>query len=342
MGKRCTDQELFDAVWALEQAKGHKTRAAAAIEISQNALVNRLYRAKLKGITAGGIPEPEPIEKIGVPPTLGVPDPEQKPTIRVRYMPDDQGSYLVIGIGDAHDSPGIPDKSRFRWLGAFAADIKPDWVVQIGDMFTMDSLCSYERNDSLRGKSKPAFMEDMVSGEAALAAFDGGLNDYQCDKHVTLGNHEDRVWSFTDRTPEAEGMMQLELDRLLARHGWTYSLYGMPWYLGGVALIHTPMSIMGRPIGGELSGNSVTLKATHDWVYGHDHRGSFYRRPKIGVNNSVSALDLGCALPQGHIEDYAKIATTGWTYGAWEIRISKGRIQSAKEHTMQELEERYG
>ena len=231
-------------------------------------------------------------------------------------------------------------------MGAFAAEHKPDWIIQIGDFFTMDSLISHVKNETLEGKSKPPFLEDIASGEKALAAFDAGLAGYGCTKHITLGNHEDRINSFCQRTPElaglgGRGMMEMELDRLLVRHGWSYSPYGVPFYLGGVGWIHCCQSIMGKPIGGELSVNTVTLKSTHDWIFGHDHRAAAQRRPKIGVNNSITAIDLGCALPEGHVEPYALTCTTGWWYGIWEIRISKGRIQSYKQHTMSEIAKRY-
>jgi hypothetical protein len=289
-------------------------------------------------------PEEEPEEPEE--PSLPTPDPEQKPTIRVRYERDDYDDVSVVAIGDAHDSPRLP-KDRFRWLGKYAADEKPDMLCQIGDMFTLDSLCKYDDNATVKGQQKPAFIEDMESGEIALSEFDDGMGNFVCDKHKTGGNHEDRIFSFTNRHPEiagrgnTAGMMQLEYDRLMTKHGWSYSPFGLPHFIGGVAFIHAPMSIMGKPMGGENVVQNVTHKATHDWVFGHDHRKGVHRRPKLGVNNSVTAIDLGCALPEGHIEDYARISTTGWWYGAWTIRIAKGKIQSHSTITMAELEERY-
>jgi hypothetical protein len=293
---------------------------------------------------------PEPKPKIRVPTktqsTVGgttyVPDPEQKPTIRVRYEPDTHGDYYVVAIGDAHDSPSIPNKSRFRNAGRFVADTKPDMVIQIGDLVTFDSISQFALPGSVEFKELPTFPQDITSAQAALDAFNEGLGGYDCDKHVTLGNHEDRIWSHAGRNPQLGTMIQLEFDRLLARNGWSYSLFSQPYWVGGVAFSHIPLSIMGKPIGGELTTQTVALRAVTDWVYGHTHRSDVARRPKLGgfVN---TAINLGSFLPTGHIEHYVKVGTlTGWSYCLFELRISKGRIQSYRQHTVDELEAKYG
>lgn len=270
------------------------------------------------------------------------PDPEQKPSVRIRYVPDDMQDYKVVGIGDAHDSPKLPDKSRFRWAGKFIAEKKPDIVIQIGDFFTFDSINSYDAPGSGRHRQLPTFREDIESGEQALSALDEGLDGYECEKHCTLGNHEDRVLSYEDRNPQVEAMLQLEHDRLLTRHGWSYSPYAMPYFVGGVAFSHVPLTIMSRPLGGELTSANVALKAVNDWVYGHNHRADVARRPKLGGVHTT-ALNLGCYLPDGHVERYIKVGSMhGWWYGIWEISISGGRIKSYGQHAISELEERYG
>lgn len=327
--KRITAEAMREAIQLLRE-HGTCMAAARAAGISRTTLQHRISMARMAGFDE---------EK---PPPNPAPDPEQKPTFRVQSQKDDYGDYKVAAIGDAHDSPKHPDKGRFKWMGRWVADIQPDIVIQIGDMLSFDSLCSQEPNDSLRGKDKPSFLEDIASGVAALQAFEDGLGGHDVRKHVTLGNHEDRLYSFTDRTPETAGMMQFELDRLLGRFGWTYSPYGVPWFLGGVAFCHVPMTILGRPVGGEFPGNTVARKSTHDWVYGHTHKADVTRHPKLGVRNHVEVINLGCALPQGVVEDYARLSMTGWWWGVWELRLSAGKIASYAKITMDELEQRYG
>ena len=77
----------------------------------------------------------------------------------------------VLAIGDAHDSPHLPDKSRFQWMGRHANATRPDHIVQIGDWFTFDSCTQHDGNGTIRGRSKPTFRADMKSGAASMDAF---------------------------------------------------------------------------------------------------------------------------------------------------------------------------
>lgn len=245
----------------------------------------------------------------------------------------------LVAIGDAHDSPSIPDKSRFEWMGAYVNEIKPDVVVQIGDFATLDSLNGHVPNETFQGKSKPSYMADMESFNLALDAMqiDDGI-----ERHCTLGNHERRLYLFEDKAPEAYGMMQFELDRIFARHKWTYSPYGQIQYYGGVGFTHAALNRLGKTYGGKNAENTICNDAIHDMVVGHSHVERMIRQPKIGTNNYVQVLNLGCALPDGHVEDYAKHALTGWTWGIYDITIQHGHIQDRTWVSMAQLGERYG
>ncbi len=61
---------------------------------------------------------------------------------------------LVCVIGDAHDSPHLPNKERFYWLGRFAAEHNVDWVVSVGDWMTMDCFSSFNDRATFEGFSK--------------------------------------------------------------------------------------------------------------------------------------------------------------------------------------------
>ena len=75
----------------------------------------------------------------------------------------------VLVIGDTHDSPDIPDKSRFGWFAKHIRKTKPDFVVQIGDFATFDSCTHYIRDDSYTAKiDKPIFMKDIESLDEAM------------------------------------------------------------------------------------------------------------------------------------------------------------------------------
>ena len=50
----------------------------------------------------------------------------------------------------------------------------------------------------------------------------------------------------------------------------------------------------------------------------------------------------GCALPFGHIEEYAKLNLTGWSWGIVELGIWDQHIQESQFISMDRLEKQYG
>jgi predicted MPP superfamily phosphohydrolase len=261
----------------------------------------------------------------------------QRPKFTIRQEIKASASKTrLLAIGDTHDDRKLP-KDRFRWMGAYARETKPDVVLQIGDMATCDSLNFHIPNESLDGKLKPSFETDMGSLNEAL-------HEFGCDgmeKHVTLGNHERRLWAYEQSNPEMNGKLVCTLDSILKNNGWTYSPYGFIQYYGGVGFVHAALNTMGKTYGGKNCLPTIANDSVSDLVIGHSHRGRVHQAPKIGQRYPTTIIDLGCALPDGHIEDYAKHALNGWTFGVYDLLIQFGHIQSAKFISMAELEERY-
>lgn len=308
--------------------------AARELGVSRSTLRGRLATAGAVRKEKASTPPPPPPE---VAPVV-----EVRPTYRISQKGGATGEKIkVLAIGDAHDSPSIPDKARFRWMGRHARECGADVLLSIGDMFSLDSLCSHERNDTLRGKVKPSFKQDMASAKDALAAVREGLDGFKPELHITLGNHEDRIFSFTNRTPEIAEMLEENLHTILTDYGWHYSPYGAIHYIGGVGFTHIVLNTMGRPYGGMYAENQIARDSLEDMVFGHSHKRVDKSYPKTN-DRHLRVINLGCALPDGHIEPYAKHSMNGWTYGIHEILIQHGRIQHCHEIPMTHLEEMYG
>jgi hypothetical protein len=64
-------------------------------------------------------------------------------------------AVTVCVIGDAHDDPRMPDKSRFEVLGKWAASMCPDYIVQLGDWATFDSFNRYTERGSYESQLLP-------------------------------------------------------------------------------------------------------------------------------------------------------------------------------------------
>ena len=262
-----------------------------------------------------------------------------KPVLPVFHLPD--RAKTVLAIGDIHDSPAI-GKDRFYWVGKHANAIGCDEVVQIGDWATLDSLCSYVGNDTYSGRLKGTVETDFKSLEESHEYFERGLENHKCKKHITLGNHEDRIWSYQERNPEIYGMLSFRHEDILKSFKWGFTKFGEYHFVDGVGFIHIPLNIMGRPVGGINAEQTISNHTTHDIVCGHTHRFKFITSPKVGNKPRLSVCNLGCALPQFHVEDYAKHSQTGWSWGVTELVISNGMITDHAFISMTTLERKYG
>lgn len=247
----------------------------------------------------------------------------------------------VLVIGDAHDSPAI-SKDRFEWIGRHANEMGCDHVLSIGDFLTMDSLCRYTPNDSYSGRFKGTVEDDFKSGEESLERLKRGLAGHEPEQHVTFGNHEDRVFSFSERTPEIFGILQNRLHAVFRDAGFTWSEFGAWHFIDGVGFTHIPLNRLGKPYGGKNCEITVANEATHDVVFGHSHQFRNHTAAKLGSKPRITVLNVACALPQGHIEHYARHSNTGWSWGVTEILIANGSILDHSFVSMASLERRYG
>jgi len=253
-----------------------------------------------------------------------------------RIIMGKQKSMTIMAIGDSHDQPNIP-KDRFRWMGKHAAEMKPDRIVHIGDFASWDSVSMHEERGSLGYSLRPSFKTDLESCEEAMSAFYKEISHLDIPQDMTAGNHEDRINRFENKNPETVGTLYTQFEEMASRYRWRIHPYGQWLMIDGVGFIHVPMNIMGRPYGGQNSENQIANHATHSIVFGHTHRSTFRKVPKIGMNNSIEVLNLGSSMPDGYVARYAGTATTGWSYGVYELSIQNGHINQYRHISMSQL-----
>jgi hypothetical protein len=266
----------------------------------------------------------------------------QRPKFSVRHDAIAETSdLLAIVMGDAHDSPKIKDKSRFEIAGKFAAERKCDLFLSIGDFLDMLSLCFHVPDENYSGRAKPSFIQDIESAALAFDAINSGLGNWNPERHKTQGNHENRLYRIEDQSPSAVGMYVSLYDEMMTRAKFTYSPYGATTFYGGVGFTHIPIGIMGKPMGGKQVLTNVGRDSVYDSVTGHTHVPGEVKTRKIGQRH-ITAVDAGCFLPHGVVEEYAEHTLGGWGWCLTELRIRGGKIESRKCHSLRELEERFG
>ena len=251
------------------------------------------------------------------------------------------GATRVVAIGDTHDQPGM-SKDRFKWIARHIAETVPDRVVQIGDFASWDSVSTHDAPGTLSHAQRPSIKNDMDSCEEAMAIFYNEIRHLEIPMELTAGNHEDRLVRFENSKPETVGALYIQFEELCARYRWRLHPYGQWLFIDGVGFTHVPKNIMGKPYGGQNSENQIANHATHSIVFGHTHRSTFRKTPKIGINNSIEVLNLGSAMPDGYIAKYVGTATSGWSYGIFDLKIKSGHIIAHQFHDMAQLQETYG
>ena len=353
MSARMLTPEMLQQAIDLFVVHGSKTAAARVAKIPNTTYNSRYSEAVMRGYTpsSGALAQADvssndlraQIENLKSQLSANQTHVEIAPVvIKPHYtVRTDRGSgekIRICAIGDAHDSPKIPNKERFEWIGAHIKKTKPDVVVQIGDFLTLDSLNNHEANETFAGRLKPTFQADVSSFIEALGAMDIDGPELHC----TLGNHEQRLFAYENNHPEVYGMMQIELQGAFERFGWTFSPYKFIQKYGGVGFTHSATNSMGRAYGGKNSENSIANDSLFDLVIGHSHRRRLVRVPKIGDDNNLAVLNLGCALPDGFIESYARHSSTGWSFGIYDLTIQHGSLQSESFIPMSELGSLYG
>ena len=259
---------------------------------------------------------------------------------RPKYIAGRDTPTRVIAIGDTHDQPDM-DKERFKWIARYCGEVRPNRIVHIGDFASWDSVSAHEMPGSVGHAERPRFKTDLDSCQEAMSVFLREIRGLDIPMELTAGNHEDRISRFENKSPETYGSMYFQFEEICAQYRWRLHNYGQWLFIDGVGFTHVPKNIMGRPYGGQQSENAIANHATHSIVFGHTHRATFRKAPKIGNNNSIEVLNLGSAMPEGYVAKYAGTATSGWSYGIYDLSLKAGHIVSHRFINMAELKEKY-
>ena len=123
------------------------------------------------------------------------------------------------------------------------------------------------------------YLQDIEAANEAWQILNKPLNDFnlnrrktrhakwQPERHILLGNHEDRINRAVESDAQLEGVISTD-DLIYAKTGWQVHPFLSPVFLDGVGYSHywyNPMN--GRPLGGTAEGRLKTLG--HSFTMGH-------------------------------------------------------------------------
>lgn len=249
----------------------------------------------------------------------------------------------VLVIGDLHQDPRHPHRLEvLTWIARHASEHRYERIIQVGDWSSWDSVNQHDKNDTAAARFKPTIKQDLENLLQSHQAFRLGMSDdYRPKLDFLLGNHEHRLERFENANPESQGTYTLSRDETFAQFGWRTRPYGELFYVESVAFTHHPTNGAGRAYGGKTGPQRAANESTVPVVSGHTHRRQVHDSPKIGPTDVISMVEVGCALPWGEVEAYAKHGLTGWWHGVVPMTVQGGVIRDLNFISMLTLRDRY-
>ena len=141
-------------------------------------------------------------------------------------------THLVIP--DTQAKEGVPT-DHLEWIGQYIVDRKPDVVVHLGDHADMPSLSSYDRGKA--GFEGRRYWKDIKAANEAFDILNRGIDEnnaklrkhkmrqWHPEKHILLGNHEDRIARAVENQAELQGALSTD-DLNYKQHGYTVPVQG--------------------------------------------------------------------------------------------------------------------
>jgi len=186
----------------------------------------------------------------------------------------------LLVVGDVHIKPDISNE-RLTKLGRLVVDLKPDVIVQIGDMADMPSLSMFDvGKKSFEGKR---YSKDIAAVHDGLKKFQSPIDEYNKElatkklkkynpkKYICMGNHERRIERAVNSDPKLDGTMGLE-DLQYEEFGWETVPFLEPLVIEGVVFQHYYTSgAFERAMSGENLGNGILKKYHTSAFAGHNH-----------------------------------------------------------------------
>ena len=237
----------------------------------------------------------------------------------------------------AHSDPDVSNE-RFDWMGKFLYDIKPDYVVDLGDGADMRSLNSfdgrkpqavvsqnYERDIDHYNDAMERMRHEFVRNRRKRPAYYG-----------FEGNHEHRIERAVENDSKLDGLLSYD-DFELDEYGWEVYDFLEPALIDGIAYCHYFTSgVMGRP----CASASLMLRKKHmSCIMGHvQDREIAYDRRADG--SRITGLFGGIFYQ--HDEEYLNHQTNGSWRGVWMLHeVNDGQFDEMPV-SMSYLEKKYG
>lgn len=236
----------------------------------------------------------------------------------------------VIVYTCAHSDPSVSNE-RFDWLGELIWDVRPDYVVDLGDGADMRSLNSY---DTQYPKSiiNQNYEQDIDHYNDAMSRVWDRFRRSKKKRPYRIGfegNHENRIKKAIARDPRIEGQKHgisfghLQTDHWFDDyHEYTNSAPALVEYDGVVYGHYVTSGNFGSALSTKHHGYSLVEKLAVSTTVGHSHKFSHYYKGDARPN-PIQGLVAGCF--KGSEEAWAGQSNHEWRKGvAIKKNLSEG------------------
>lgn len=242
----------------------------------------------------------------------------------------------ILVLPDSHAHPDYSNK-RFDWFGELAADLKPDVIVDIGDLADMPSLCSYDKGT--KGFEGRRYTKDIAAAVDAQERINAPIRRQKkkVPRRVrTLGNHEERINKAVSRDAVLDGVISVD-DLQGKENGWEVYPFLEVVEIGGVHFSHYfTTGVMGRPA---ASARAMVMQQGASCVAGHLHTLDYH---VLGAVDGRHRHGLICGVYQDFNSDYAGPANKLWRRGATMLRGVENGNYDFEWLSLERIKKQYG
>ena len=262
----------------------------------------------------------------------------------------DRGNQMtktVVVYSCAHASPDSKN-DRFDWLGDFLYDIRPDYVVDLGDGADMKSLNSFDsrRPSAVVAQSYQRDIDCYIDSQERIRAKFRKNKRKRPSFFGFEGNHEHRIKTAVSHDPRLEGekygisFKHLETNRFFDEyHEYQYSAPKIHSYDGVDYAHYITSGNMSRAISGIHHAYALIQHRYNSAVVGHTHKRDLYFKDGAGSTGAIG-LVAGCF--KGKEESWAGQSNGDWWKGVVVLRSVENSYFEPEFVSLKTLRRLYG
>jgi predicted phosphodiesterase len=253
----------------------------------------------------------------------------------------------VVVLSCGHSDPSVPN-DRYSWLGDFLYDLKPDYVVDLGDGADMRSLNTFDTRYPQAIVSQ-SYQGDIEHYNDAMERMRWKFKQYKRKRPFYIGfegNHENRIKKAIAHDPRLEGSRYgISFGHLQTSHWfdeyheYTNSAPALADYDGIIYGHYVASGNFGSAMATKHHGYSLVEKLARSATVGHTHKFNYYYKGDARPY-PLHGLVVGCF--KGAEEKWAGQANQEWRKGLVVKREVSNGNYDLEWISMERLKQAYG